>query len=96
MGVLKNFGPILKSQKRLIWVSKCRFLVILPPAVILLQIVMVSPGTHLVKSYESQSRTNESKLKKRVRNWKCLGLYVTEQSEDRIQNSVSQYTEIKI
>ena len=50
-GVLKNFGPILKSQKRLRWVSKCRFLVILPP------------GTHLVKSYESQSRTSESKLK---------------------------------
>ena len=64
MGVLKNFGPILKSQKHLRWVSKCRFLVILPPAAILLQIVMVSPGTHLVKSYESQSRTNEAKLKK--------------------------------
>ena len=30
--------------------------------VILLQVVMVSPGTHLVKnqSHESQSRTNES------------------------------------
>ena len=30
---------------------------------ILLQIVMVSPGTHLVKKYESQSRTNESQFK---------------------------------
>ena len=27
---------------------------------ILLQIVMVSPGTYLVKNHESQSRTNES------------------------------------
>ena len=32
----------------------------LQSAVILLQIVMVSPGTHLVKSHESQSRTSES------------------------------------
>ena len=31
---------------------------------ILLQIVMVSPGTHLVKNDESQSRTKESQLKK--------------------------------
>ena len=33
-------------------------------AVILLQIVIVSPGTHLVKNDESQSRTIESQLKK--------------------------------
>ena len=32
--------------------------------VILLQIVMVSPGTHLVKNHESQSRTNKSQFKK--------------------------------
>ena len=32
--------------------------------VILLQIVMVSPGAHLVKTHESQSRTNKSQLKK--------------------------------
>ena len=31
-----------------------------PKTVILLQIVMVSPRTHLVKNHESQSRTNES------------------------------------
>ena len=31
---------------------------------ILLQIVMVSPGTHLVKDHVFQSRTNESQLKK--------------------------------
>ena len=30
----------------------------------MLQIVMVSPGTHLVKNYESLSITNESQLKK--------------------------------
>ena len=33
-------------------------------AVILLQIAMVSPGTHLVKTHESQSITNESQFKK--------------------------------
>ena len=35
----------------------------LSTAVLLLQIVMVSPGTHLVKRHESQSRT-VSHLKK--------------------------------
>ena len=33
-------------------------------AVILLQIVMVSPGTHLVENHESQSRTTEPQFKK--------------------------------
>ena len=37
---------------------------------------MVSPGTHLVKNHESQSRTNESQLKKKP---ECLGLFVTRQ-----------------
>ena len=32
---------------------------------ILLQIVMVSPGTHFVKNHEFQSRTNETQLKKK-------------------------------
>ena len=32
-------------------------------SVILLQIVMVSPGTHLVKKHESQPRTSESQFK---------------------------------
>ena len=49
--------------------------------VILLQIVMVSPGTHLLKNHESLlSITNESQFKKTrnpIKNWKCLGLYVT-------------------
>ena len=40
-------------------------------AVILLQIVMVSLGTHLVKNHESQFK-NQCVL-----NWKYLGLYVT-------------------
>ena len=38
--------------------------------VILLQIVRVSPETHLVKHHESQSRTNESQLKKKEENLK--------------------------
>ena len=33
------------------------------PPVTLLQIAMVSPGTHLVKNHVSLSRTNESQLK---------------------------------
>ena len=33
-------------------------------SVILLRIVMVSPGTHLVANHESQSRTNETQLKR--------------------------------
>ena len=40
----------------------------LSTAVILLQIVMVRPGTSLVKNHESQSRTNECQLKKQVQN----------------------------
>ena len=36
-------------------------------ALILLQIVMVSPGTHLVKNHESLSITNESQFKKKTR-----------------------------
>ena len=45
---------------------------------ILSQIVMVSPGTDLLKSHESQSKTSEFQFKKqRVLNWKYLGLYVT-------------------
>ena len=39
---------------------------------------MVSPGTHVVKNNESQSRTNESQLKKT--NNSKLGLNVTMQT----------------
>ena len=35
-----------------------------PLSVILLQKVTVSPGTHLVKNHESQSRSNEFQLEK--------------------------------
>ena len=53
---------------------------ILLATVILLQIVMVSPGMHFVKNYESQSRTmyKMSQLRKQ-RIQLCLGLYVTRQ-----------------
>ena len=44
-----------------------------------LQIVTVSPGTHLVKNIESQSRNTKSQVKKKVCNWKCVGLCVTRQ-----------------
>ena len=60
--------------------------------VILLQIVMVSLGTHLVKNCESQS-------KKWVWHWKCLGLYVTRPVNLKTDSKTLyywQYTEIKI
>ena len=41
-----------------------RFLPIYPSPVILLQIVMVNPGTHLEKNLESHSRPNVSHFKK--------------------------------
>ena len=47
----------------------------LQQSVILLQIDMVSPGTHLEKYHESLSRTNESQFK----NNEFLDLYVTTQ-----------------
>ena len=60
--------------------------------VILLQIVMVSRGTHFVKNHESQSITiNESQFeKKRSRVWVFIALYVTGQFIWR------QFSEIKI
>ena len=36
-----------------------------PTSLILLQIVVVCPGTHFVKNHRSQSRTSESQLKKK-------------------------------
>ena len=55
----------------------------MPKTVILLQIVMVSRGTHLVKNDESLAVHNQwvpiISKKKRSLNWKCLGLYVTRQ-----------------
>ena len=70
--------------------------------VIMLEKVMMSPGFHLVKNHKSQSRTIEARLKKKTSSkQKMLGsyvhglMYITE-SEDRLQNSLSQFTEIKI
>ena len=57
-------------------------------SVILLQIVMVSPGTHLVKNHESLSGTNESQLIKRVQNWKYLVLYVTQTDSKTLYYSI--------
>ena len=45
-----------------------------PGSVILLQIVMASHGSHLVKNHESQSRTNESQFKKMSLKLKMLGM----------------------
>ena len=52
--------------------------------VILLQIVGVCPETHLVKHHESQSRTNESQVKKKKKNLKLkmLGL-IFDQTDKR-------------
>ena len=65
---------------------------------ILLHIVMVSPGTHLVKNHESQSRTSESQLKKNQSEIEMLGPLCnqTVNLKYRLQNAVSQYTEIEI
>ena len=46
-----------------------------PLAVILLHIVMVSPGTHLVKNHESQSRKTESQFKNQ---WVCESFVTTQ------------------
>ena len=49
-----------------------------------------------MKHHESQSRTNESQLRKqRVLQWKCLDLNITKQLIWH-QNAVLQFTEIKI
>ena len=39
---------------------------------ILLQIVLVSPATHLVKNHQSHSRTNESQLKKKNESFRLI------------------------
>ena len=84
----KQFATYMKrlvvqgsSAKRVILTPGTTFLYINRAlAVILFQIVMVSPGTHLVKKHESLSITSESQLKEtRSRKLKMLGLYVTRQ-----------------
>ena len=51
----------------------------------LLQMVMVSPRTHLVKNFESQSRTNESQFKKKKKESETENAWGY-----RLQNSVLQ------
>ena len=63
-----------------LWVTSINCEIINASTVIFLQIVMLSPGTHLVKNHGSQCRTNESQFKKQwILNWKCLGLSATRQ-----------------
>ena len=47
-----------------LWVTSINCEIINASTVIFLQIVMVIPGTHLVKNYGSQCRTNKSQFKK--------------------------------
>ena len=80
-----NHAPMVFDLLKDIWGLSLKFLVVgyfsLKTArshahsrpVILLQIVMLSPGTHLVKNHESQFK------RQWVLNWKCSGLYVTRQ-----------------
>ena len=64
---------------------------------ILLQIVIARPGTHLVKNHESLSRTNESQFKKtRCHAWVFMQPDMYRLFGDRHQNSLLQFTEIKI
>ena len=63
--VYKKTWPAIKFQ---VWKMK---------SVLLLQIVMVSPSTHLVKNHEFRPITNQLQIKKKKEPY--LGLYVTRQ-----------------
>ena len=63
--VYKKTWPAIKFQ---VWKMK---------SVLLLQIVMVSSGTHLVKNHKSPPITNQSQIKKKKKKESCLGLYVS-------------------
>ena len=68
----KEKGMILvSSQDR--YINYVSYYILYDLAVILLQIIMVSPGTHLVKNHESQSRTIESQFKKKIAS---LGIFI--------------------
>ena len=50
----------------------------------MLLIVMVSPGTNLVKNHESQSRTSESQLKSEIENaWASLNQTVNLKTDSK-------------
>ena len=66
---------------------------------ILLQVVMVCPGTHLVKNHESHSRSNVSQLKEtRSPKLKMLGplCNLTVNLKTYSKTLFLQYSEIKI
>ena len=65
--------------------------------VILLQIVMVSPGTHLVKNHESLFITNESQLKKtRSSKLKILGPLCNETVNVETDAKTLNYNSLKL
>ena len=63
-------------------------------AVILLQIVMVSPGTHFVKNRESQSRISESQLKKKKNNPKLKMLWPSCNQTVNLQRTPKLFTTV--
>ena len=65
---------------------------------ILLQIVMVSPGTHLMKNHDSdcQSRTNASQLKKKELKLKMLGLLCNQTVNLKTDSKTLYYSILKL
>ena len=73
------------------------FILLLYLPVILLQMVMVSPGTHLVKNQESQSRTNESQLKKKTSpKLKTLGPFFNQTVNLKTDSKTLYYSILKL
>ena len=81
----------------------CQYYLLKHCSVILLQMIMMSPGTHLAKkNWESKCRTIESQFKKQwLINWFFGGLYVTMQTiylktnSKTDQNSVLRFSGTK-
>ena len=67
----KEKGMILVCNQDINYISNY---ILYDLAVILLQIIMVSPGTHLVKNHESQSRIIESQFK--IKKIASLGIFM--------------------
>ena len=68
-------------------------------SVILLEKVMTSLGTHLVKNFQSHSRIIKSLQKTTSSKLKMFGSFCNQavtESEDRLQKSLLQFTETKI
>ena len=64
-------------------------------AVILFQIVMVSPWTHLVKNHESQCRTNEPPFKKTSPKLKMLGPLCNQTVDLKTDSKTLYYSTLK-